>query len=78
MGSGAPSLEIGVGSMTRDTEDTDGKDEAKHLAFMLSQLRDDIDEIFSSLESGAIEYDMAVDATKTQLQWMLDRLAKRE
>ena len=63
--------------MPSDTEDTDGMDEARHLAFMLSQLRDDIDEIVSGLESGAIDYDTAVKATTTQLKWMLDELAKR-
>jgi hypothetical protein len=60
--------------MASDSEDTDRKDEARHLAFMPSQLRDDIDELVGGLESGAIGYDTAVAATKAQLQWMLDRL----
>jgi len=49
------------------------KDKAKRLAFMLSQLRDDIDELVSGLEFGAIDYDTAVAAAKVQLRWMLNQ-----
>jgi hypothetical protein len=59
--------------MTSD-EATSRKDKARHLAFMLSQLRDDIDELVSGLEFGAIGYETAVTAAKVQLRWMLNQL----
>jgi predicted phosphoribosyltransferase len=59
--------------MTSD-EATNRKDKARHLAVMLSQLRDDIDELVSGLEFGAIGYEMAVAAAKVQLRWMLNQL----
>jgi hypothetical protein len=50
------------------------KDNARHLAFMLSQVRDDIDELVIGLEFGAIGYETAVAAAKAQLRWMLNQL----
>jgi hypothetical protein len=53
--------------MTND-EAANRKDKARQLAFMLSQLRDDIDELVSGLEFGAIGYETAVAAAKVQLR----------
>jgi hypothetical protein len=64
---------VGDRGMTSD-EATGTKDKAKRLAFMLSQHRDDIDELVSGLEFGAIGYEAGVAAAKVQLRWMLNQL----
>jgi hypothetical protein len=61
--------------MTSNTEDPGRNDKAKHLAFMLSQVRDDIDELVIGLEFRAIGYETAVAAAKAQLRWILSQLA---
>jgi hypothetical protein len=64
---------VGDRGMIND-EAKNRKDKARHLAFMLSQLRDDVDELVSGLEFGAIGYETAVAAAKVQLRWMLNQL----
>jgi hypothetical protein len=44
-------LEIAV---TRDDEDVDKKEKARYVAFILSQLRDDLEDLVTGLESGAL------------------------
>jgi hypothetical protein len=48
--------------------------DAAKLAFMLSQLRDDLDEMISGLEAGSLDHDVARAGARTQLQWLLDQL----
>jgi hypothetical protein len=61
--------------MTSDAGDIGAdKDNARHLALMLTQVRDDIDELVIGLEFGAIGYKAAVAAAKAQLRWMLNQL----
>lgn len=58
-------------------EDKNPKDEyaAKKLAFVLSQLRDDLGELVEGLESGRLSYDAAHAGANAQLQWVLHALA---
>jgi hypothetical protein len=56
--------------------DVDEARKAKRLAFMLSQLRADIDELVAGLESGDIDYNTAAAGAKIQLEWVLDQLGE--
>jgi hypothetical protein len=67
-------MSVGDCGMTSNTEDPGRNDKAKHLAFMLSQVRDDIDELVIGLEFRAIGYETAVAAAKAQLRWVLNQL----
>jgi hypothetical protein len=60
--------------MTNDNEEEGVEGKAGRLSFVLSQLRDDLDEIVEGLESGTISYDTAVTGAKAQLQWVLASL----
>jgi hypothetical protein len=61
--------------MTMDDE-VHRKDKGKYVAFILSQLRDDLDDLVTGLESGAITPDTAVAGAKVQLQSGLNLLVK--
>jgi hypothetical protein len=47
---------------------------AKKLAFVLSQLRDDLDEIVEGLDGGMLGFDEARAAASVQLEWVLRHL----
>ena len=61
--------------MTSDDENVARK-RAGYVAFLLSQLRDDLDDLVAGLESGAITDDTAVAGARVQLQWGLTELTK--
>ena len=57
-----------------DDDDEGAVQQTKKLAFVLSQLRDDLDEIVSGLESGRLTYSVANDAASIQIRQVLGQL----
>lgn len=57
-----------------DNDNADDKEKSEKLAFMLSQLRDDIDDIVSGLQSGRLPHETARVAAATQIDWLLNQL----
>ena len=60
--------------MTKDKSDLGRKERTGRLCFMLSQLRDDLDEFVTGLKTESITCDVAVTGIKAQLQWLLSQL----
>jgi len=56
-----------------DERELKGHD-VKKLAFVVSQLGDDLEDIVSGLESGTLTYEAASNAVATQLRWVLGQL----
>ena len=46
------------------------------LIFMLSQLRDDLEELIEGLEAKSLPYEVAVEGAKAQLVWVLKELSE--
>lgn len=60
--------------MKQDTSCNSIDDKVGQLGFVLSQLRDDLEELISGLAQGTMPYDVVVAGAKTQLQWVLNKL----
>ena len=60
--------------MKQDMSCNSDDDKVGQLGFVLSQLRDDLEELISGLGQGTMAYDVVVDGAKTQLQWVLNNL----
>lgn len=58
------------------SDDSIEKKKIGHFAFILNQLRDDLDEIVSGVETGNIGFDTALVGAATQVQWVLNELKK--